>query len=167
MRWILKSLPPPSSFKYASPTGGGGATPRFRTPTTPPTNCWPEAPWGAWRGGLWEGRRGGRFPGFPGRGGCRAPPNSWVCGPGVIRQFAPPLPTIEGRVSSAWVFPATMGTSGGWAPEAAMGIELHHATGHTYIHTYKDIYTYIYIYIYIHIFIYIYRGWNVTANVWS
>ena len=24
----------------------GGATPRFWTPTTPPTNCWPEAPWG-------------------------------------------------------------------------------------------------------------------------
>ena len=26
--------------------GGGGATPRFWTPTTAPTDCWPEAPWG-------------------------------------------------------------------------------------------------------------------------
>ena len=157
--------------------GPGGATPRFWTPTTPPTNCRPEAPWGgggggggggARRGGVWEGvgfweggggwegRRGGRFPG--GGGGCRAPPNSWVCGPGVIRQFAPPLPTIEGGVSSAWVFPATLGTSRGWAPEAAMGLELHHATRHTYIHTniYIYIYTYIYIYIYIYIYVYIY-----------
>ena len=59
----------------------GGATPRFWTPTTPPTNCWPEAPWGGgggggdlrggsgrakgggyrrgWGGGLREGRLGG------------------------------------------------------------------------------------------------------------
>ena len=29
----------------------GGATPRFWTPTTPPTNCWPEAPWGGGGGG--------------------------------------------------------------------------------------------------------------------
>ena len=36
---------------------------------------------------------------------------------------------------ASWVFPATLGTSGGWAPEAAMGLELHHATRHTYIHT--------------------------------
>ena len=34
-----------------------------------------------------------------------------------------------------------------------MGLELHHATRHTYIHT--KIYIYIYIYIYIFIFIYI------------
>ena len=35
-------------------TGGGGgmgATPWFRTPTTPPTNCWPEAPGGGGDGG--------------------------------------------------------------------------------------------------------------------
>ena len=116
--------------------GGGGGTPRFWTPPTPQTNCWP-------LGGL-----GGEILGGPGgggrRGGCwgvrftkggggQAPPNSWVCGPGVIRQFAPPLPTIEGRVSSAWVFPATLGTSRGWAPEAVMGLELHHATRHIYI----------------------------------
>ena len=68
------------------------------------------------------------------RGGGGAP-NSWVCGPGVIRQFAPPLPTIEGRVSSTWVLPATLGTSGGWAPEAAMGLEL--PCHKTCIHTYK------------------------------
>ena len=30
---------------------GGGATPRFWTPTTPPTNCRPEAPWGGGGGG--------------------------------------------------------------------------------------------------------------------
>ena len=104
---------------------------------------------GARRGGVWEGVgfwEGVVLVGAPGRavpgggGGCRAPPNSWVCGPGVIRQFAPPLPTIEGRVSSAWVFPATLGTSGGWAPEAAMGLELHHATRHTYRHTHTYIY---------------------------
>ena len=29
----------------------GGATPRFWTPTTPPTNCRPEAPWGGGGGG--------------------------------------------------------------------------------------------------------------------
>ena len=39
----------------------GGATPRFWTPTTPPTNCRPEAPWGGGGGGglggggVWEG----------------------------------------------------------------------------------------------------------------
>ena len=44
----------------------GGATPRFWTPTTPPTNCWPEAPWGGGGGGggmgggwVKEGRMGG------------------------------------------------------------------------------------------------------------
>ena len=89
------------------------------------------APGGGAGGGAGEGGSPGR-----GGGGGRAPPNSWVCGPGVIRQFASPLPTIEGRVSSAWVFLATLGTSGGWAPEAVMGLELHHATRHTYIYIY-------------------------------
>ena len=46
------------------PGAGGGANPRFRTPTTPPpTNCWPEAPWGgggSGGGGGLGGRRGGR-----------------------------------------------------------------------------------------------------------
>ena len=42
--------------------------------------------------------------------------NSLVCGPGVIRQLAPPFAPIESRVSSAWVFPATLGTSRGWVP---------------------------------------------------
>ena len=41
----------------------GGATPRFCTPTTPPTNCWPEAPWG-------EGGGGGIGGGGSGRGNC-------------------------------------------------------------------------------------------------
>ena len=56
-----------------------------------------------------RGELGGRALGGAKGGGsgwcfCRgAPPNSQVCGPSVIRQFAPPIATIEGRVSSAWV----------------------------------------------------------------
>ena len=47
--------PPPNNW-----TRGGGATPQFWTPTTPPTNCWPEAPWGGhWRGGSGRGGGGG------------------------------------------------------------------------------------------------------------
>ena len=70
-------------------------------------------------GGLGEGVLGGAMGGpsrcfFWGGGGCQAPPNSLVCSPGVIRQFTMPLAPIEGRVSSAWVFLATLGTSGGW-----------------------------------------------------
>ena len=38
--------------------GPGGAPPRFWTPTTSPTNCWPEAPWGGGGGG-WGGGNGG------------------------------------------------------------------------------------------------------------
>ena len=57
--------------------GGGGVTPRFWTPTTPPTNCRPKAPLGggggggglggggSGRGGFWEGRPGGRFESGP------------------------------------------------------------------------------------------------------
>ena len=38
----------------------GGAIPRFWTPTTPPTNCWPEAPGGGGiGGGVQEGANGG------------------------------------------------------------------------------------------------------------
>ena len=40
--------------------GTGGATPRFWTPTTPQTNCWPEAPWGGGRGGGIGGGGSGR-----------------------------------------------------------------------------------------------------------
>ena len=49
----------------------GGATSRFWTPTTPPTNSRPEAPWGGGLGGggFWEGHRGGRFPGGGGGSG--------------------------------------------------------------------------------------------------
>ena len=46
-------------------------------------------------------------------GGGQAPPNSWAWDIGVIRQFAPPLAPIEGRISSAWVFAATLGTHPG------------------------------------------------------
>ena len=70
--------------------GGGG---RFWTPTTPPTDCWPEAPWGGGGGSAREAGGGGGECSSPGVGaGGRAPPNSWVCCPVVIRQFAPPLP---------------------------------------------------------------------------
>ena len=105
---------------------------------------------GAWRGGLGgapgravPGGGGGRFPGFPLGGGAVSGTSEQLgmrprCDPTVRTA-----PTIEGRVSSAWVFPATLGTSGGWAPEAAMGLELHHATRHTYIHTKRYIYIYI------------------------
>ena len=54
--------------------GHGGATPRFWTPTTPPTNCWPEAPGGGggggghWRGGFKEGQIWGGV-GIGGAGG--------------------------------------------------------------------------------------------------
>ena len=53
---------------------------------------------GSGRGGFWEGRRGGRF---PGGGGGAGTSEQLGMRPDVIRQFAPPLPTIEGRVSSA------------------------------------------------------------------
>ena len=55
---------------------------------------------------------------------CRAPPNSWLCGPGVIRRFAPPLTPMRGTVASAWVFGAALRTSGGWAPEAGKGLDI-------------------------------------------
>ena len=45
-------------------TGGGGGDPSVLDANYPPTNCWPEAPWGggggaAWEGGFKEGRLGG------------------------------------------------------------------------------------------------------------
>ena len=57
---------------------GGGATPRFWTPTTPPTNCWPEAPLGGWGGGgASEGGGSGRAKGGGyRRGGGGAPGGS-------------------------------------------------------------------------------------------
>ena len=51
------------------PEHGGGATPRFWTPTTPPTNCWPEAPWGG--GGGLGGGGSGRGAGEGCSRGCR------------------------------------------------------------------------------------------------
>ena len=66
-----------------------------------------------------------------GGGGGSEPPNGWVCGLCAIQQFAPPLAQIEDRVSLALVFPATVGTSGGWAPEEVMGLMLHDGIGHT------------------------------------
>ena len=49
----------------------GGATPRFWTPTTPPTNCWPEAPGGGGGGGHWRGELGGGGLGGAWGGGVR------------------------------------------------------------------------------------------------
>ena len=60
----------------------GGATPRFWTPTSPPTNCWPEAPWGgggALEGGFREGRLGGGVLEGLGGGGLR---EGWLGGGG-------------------------------------------------------------------------------------
>ena len=53
---------------------GGAATPGFWTPTTPPTNRWPETPWGG--GGLGGGVLGGAMgggvrEGWLGGGGSR------------------------------------------------------------------------------------------------
>ena len=68
-----------------------GVTPQFRAstnPPPPPTKRWPEAPLeGGGGAGWWEGGSGR---GDGGEGG-RAPLNSWVCSPGVIQQFTPPL----------------------------------------------------------------------------
>ena len=51
----------PYQFRYGrwARGGGGGATPQFCTPTTPPFNCWPEAPWGGGGVGSGRGDRGG------------------------------------------------------------------------------------------------------------
>ena len=59
----------------------GGATPRFWTPTSPPTNCWPEAPWG---GG--SGRRNGGG-GIGGAGGGGGAPRESVGGGVQVGQF--------------------------------------------------------------------------------
>ena len=50
----------------------GGATPQFCTPTIPPTNCWPEAPWGGGGGGGggWRGGSGRCDGGGGGLGGA-------------------------------------------------------------------------------------------------
>ena len=68
----------------------GGATPRFWTPTTPPTNCWPEAPWGGGgggggghlRGGFREGEWGGGYRRGWGGGGGGSGRVSWGGGGG-------------------------------------------------------------------------------------
>ena len=71
-------------------TGGGGRrTPRFWMPTTPPTNCWPEAPLGG-RGGSRRGKGGGGGFGFGfgfgrhsacglGRAAVHTRPKAWEC----------------------------------------------------------------------------------------
>ena len=98
-------------------TGGGDSS--VWTPTTHPPRASPltigRRPFG---GGSRRGKGGGAWGAFEGA----APPNSWVCGPSVIQRFQPPLAPIESGVSLAWVFRATLGTSGGWA-EAVMGLE--------------------------------------------
>ena len=72
----LRHYTTPSVNNTLQPRGGGGATPWFWTPTTPPTDCWPEAPWGGGGGGgggggIGGGVQGGRMGGGvqEGRGG--------------------------------------------------------------------------------------------------
>ena len=83
----LMSVPVWLSVGYAvSPAGSpGGATPQFWTPTTPPTNCRPEAPWGGGGGGGLGGGGLGGAPGraVPGGGGGRFPGFPWGGGGGV------------------------------------------------------------------------------------
>ena len=57
-------------YPWKSPPPRGGATPRFRTPTTPPTKGWPEAPKGGEGGGghLRRGFREGEWGGGYRRG---------------------------------------------------------------------------------------------------
>ena len=64
----------PIASPFSTDMGPGGATPRFWTPTTPPTNCRPEAPWGGGGGGGGGGLGGGGLGGAPGRGRGVAPP---------------------------------------------------------------------------------------------
>ena len=53
--------------------------------------------------------------------------NSWVCGPGVIRQIAPPLPTsMVGFHRLGYFRPRVPETSGLWVFEAVMGFVVHH-----------------------------------------
>ena len=75
-RGYSKTTPMPLAFSapridLSEPLGGGGGTPWLWTPTNPPTNCWPEAPWGGarghWRGGEGRGDGGGGGSGRVGR----------------------------------------------------------------------------------------------------
>ena len=70
------------------PGHGGGATPRFWTPTTPPTNCWPEAPWGGLGrgigGGVQGGQLGGGLGGAWGGGSGRVGWGGGPCGGGGV-----------------------------------------------------------------------------------
>ena len=101
--------------RYKPCWGRGGATPRFWTPTTPPTNCWPEVPWGGgggggghWRGGSGRANGGGGIGGAGGVVGVLGaaespPPGYWGyhalhsgCQNARIRLFAGvgyPVPT--------------------------------------------------------------------------
>ena len=117
-------------------------------------------------GGVAAGR-GGFARDVTGGGGQEAP-NNWVCGPHVIQQFSRPLPRIEGRVSSACVFPTTLGTTRGWPPEAVIGFPI--TPWHkTYIHIY--LYPVIYIplpnYRWLHNMAVRYlQSVKVSANMW-
>ena len=96
----------------------GGATPRFWTPTTPPTNRWPEAPWGggggggggggASEGGVQGGRRGG---GIGGAGGG-APGGSVGMGGVQVGQFG----VVGGGVQVGRFGVLGGGGRGSWRP---------------------------------------------------
>ena len=81
-----------------------------------------------WGGG---GGEGGGLKVGGGGSGTHKHLGIWPC---VFRHFAPPLAPIKGRVSSAWVFPATLGPLRGWAPEAVMGLELHEGRAYDLLH---------------------------------
>ena len=115
----------PWTGSSASRSATGGATTRFWTPTTRPTNCRPEAPvWGGggggWEGGggFWEGRRGGRFP----RGGVSGTKwAGWLHNP---CRLGGPQPRRPRRLLAPWAHTfdkgeaegARGGGGGSWRP---------------------------------------------------
>ena len=89
----------PAPFLLGGVGAAKGLLPCFLVPKrNQPTACTLALWWlkfgptegGGLGGAMGRGVLGGAF--SPGGGGGRAPLNSWVCGPSVIRQFAPLLP---------------------------------------------------------------------------
>ena len=73
-RYFYYDFPTFNPQVHHYPQNTGGATPRFWTPTTPPTSCWSEAPFGGGggiAGGVHSGRMGGGSSRGWGGGGLR------------------------------------------------------------------------------------------------
>ena len=79
--WALAVRTSPENLTFSEPllsllgwARGGGGDPSVLDANYPPTNCWPEAPWGG-GGGAWEGgsRLGGGAPGGSVGGGGGGP----------------------------------------------------------------------------------------------